>query len=121
MTQSIDRDIQEIKNAIDSNTKTIADLVTSVSGLREEMRVGFANVDTKLAKLAGQINNVEAKLEGKIETVNSKLANLESATQKIPDLAEKVGELKNWKQIAIIVFTSSVSGAIAWFLHSSQR
>jgi hypothetical protein len=47
-TQVTDRDIQEIKGAIDAiakvteaNAKAITDLVASVGGLREEMRVGF--------------------------------------------------------------------------------
>ncbi len=56
MTQAIDQDIRELKIAIEAlskgteaNTKAIADLTASVSGLREEMRVGFANVETRFA------------------------------------------------------------------------
>jgi ABC-type transporter Mla subunit MlaD len=127
MTQATDQDIRELKTAIETigkgteaNTKAIADLTASVSGLREEMRVGFANVETRFADLRGQINNVETKLEGQIAVCNTKLAGLESTAQKLPDLAEKVGELKNWKQVAIVIFTASVSSAIAWFLHSGK-
>jgi hypothetical protein len=57
-------------------------------------------------------------LKGEIKTINSRLSNLESTSAKLPDLAEKVGELKNWKQIAIVVFTSVISGSIAWFVRS---
>jgi chromosome segregation ATPase len=134
MTQATDQDIRELKTAIDANsraieaigkgteanTKAIADLTASVSGLREEMRVGFANVETRFTDLKGQINNVETKLEGQIAVCNTKLAGLESTAQKLPDLAEKVGELKNYKQVAIVIFTASVSGAIAWFLRSGK-
>jgi chromosome segregation ATPase len=127
MKQATDQDIRELKTAIEAigkgteaNTKAIADLTASVSGLREEMRVGFANVETRFTDLKGQINNVETKLEGQIAVCNTKLAGLESTAQKLPDLAEKVGELKNWKQLAIVIFTASVSGAIAWFLRSSK-
>jgi chromosome segregation ATPase len=127
MKQATDQDIRELKTAIDAigkgteaNTKAIADLTASVSGLREEMRVGFANVETRFTDLKGQINNVETKLEGQIAVCNTKLAGLESTAQKLPDLAEKVGELKNWKQLAIVIFTASVSGAIAWFLRSGK-
>ena len=114
MAQSTNTDIREIKNAVDANSKAIGDLVTSISGLREDMRVGFS-------ELRGQINSIETKLEGKIETVNAKLSSLESSTAKIPDLAEKVGELKNWKQIAIIAITGSFSGAIAWFVRGGYH
>ncbi len=127
MTQATDQDIRELKTAIDAlakgtdaNTKAIADLTASVGGLKEEMRVGFANAETRFADLKGQINNAETKLEGKIAVCNSKLVGLESTAQKLPDLAEKVGELKNWKQLAIVIFTASVSGAIAWFLRSGK-
>jgi predicted nucleic acid-binding Zn-ribbon protein len=124
MTQATDQDIREIKGAIDAiakgteaNTKAIADLVASVGGLREEMRVGFSNVETKLADVRGDMKVIDTRL-GNLE---SRMNGLESSAQKVSDLAEKVGELKNWKQIAIVVFTASVSSAIAWFLRSGRN
>jgi predicted nucleic acid-binding Zn-ribbon protein len=60
-------------------------------------------------------------LKGEIRTINSRLSNLETTAAKLPDLAEKVGELKNWKQIAIVVFTATISGSIAWFVHGSGK
>ncbi len=39
---------------------------------------------------------------------------------KIPDLAEKVGELKNWRQFLIITVTASISGFIGWFLRGGN-
>jgi hypothetical protein len=102
MTQATNQDIREIKSAIDliakgteANTKAIGDLTASVSGLREEMRVGFADI------------------KGELKVIDSRLKGLETTSQKLPDLAEKVGELKNWKQLAIVIFTASVSSAIA--------
>jgi NAD+--asparagine ADP-ribosyltransferase len=116
MTQAIDQDIRELKTAIDTlgkgteaNTKAIADLTASVGGLREEIRVGFANMETRLADVRGDI-----------KVIDNRLGNLESIAQKLPDLAEKVGELKNWKQLAIVIFTAAVSSAIAWFLRSGK-
>jgi hypothetical protein len=47
-------------------------------------------------------------------------AEMKSNSQKIPDLAEKVGELKNWKQIAIVIFTATVGGAIGWFIRTGK-
>jgi hypothetical protein len=72
MTAATDSDIREIKTAVESiakatevNTKAIADLTTSVTGFREEMRVGFSDI-------RGQINTVEAKLEGKIDKLDER-------------------------------------------------
>jgi hypothetical protein len=56
---------QTASKATEVNTKAIADLTTSVTGLREEMRVGFSD-------LRGQINTVEAKLEGKIDKLDER-------------------------------------------------
>jgi hypothetical protein len=125
MTQATDTDIQELKTAI-------ANLTSSFGGVREEMRVGFGNVETKFTevkgqignldtKLTGQITNLETKFDGKFDTVNSRLSNIDINAKITADLSEKVGELKNWKQIAIVVFTASVSAAIAWFVRGGVK
>jgi hypothetical protein len=66
MTQVTDQDIRELKSAIDTNSKAVTDLAASVGGLREEMRVGFAQVDTKFAQLEGKMDTRFAKIEGDI-------------------------------------------------------
>ncbi len=64
MTQATDTDIREIKDLITANTKAIADLTTSVSGLREEMRLGFSDVKGKIDNLDGRLVAVEGNLKG---------------------------------------------------------
>jgi prefoldin subunit 5 len=88
MTQATDQDIRELKISIDAlgkgteaNTKAIADLTASISGLREEMRVGFAD------------------LRGDIKVLDNRLKNLESTAQKLPDLAEKLENLKTGSRL----------------------
>ncbi len=99
MTSATDTDIREIKDLIaagnSATQKQIADLTL-------EMRLGFA------------------EMKGELKTIDVRLKNLESNSQKIPDLAEKVGELKNWKQIAIVIFTATVGGAIGWFIRTGK-
>jgi peptidoglycan hydrolase CwlO-like protein len=95
MTQATDNDIRDIK-----------DLIT--------------NLDKKIDKLDGKIDKLETKFDGKFDTVNSRLTNIETNSKILVDLAEKIGELKNWKQIAIVVFTASVSGAIAWYVRGGS-
>ena len=75
MTQSTDTDIRDIKTSIEANTKAISDLTSSVSSLREEIRVEFTSIN------------------GKFDTVNARLTNLETNTKAIPDLIEKVTSL----------------------------
>jgi methyl-accepting chemotaxis protein len=61
-----------ITKATEANTKAIADLTASMTGLREEIRVGFANVETRFTKLDGKIENIDTKLTGKIDTLEAK-------------------------------------------------
>jgi hypothetical protein len=109
MTQATDTDIQDIKTSIDNLTKVTESIARSteantkaIADLTLEMRTGFTSIN------------------GKFDTVNARLTNVETNTKVVFDLTEKVGELKNWKQIAIVVFTSSVSGAIAWYIRSGN-
>jgi C4-type Zn-finger protein len=109
MTQATDTDIRDIKTSIDNLTKLTESIARSteantksITDLTLEMRTGFTSIN------------------GKFDTVNARLTNVETNTKVVFDLTEKVGELKNWKQIAIVVFTSSVSGAIAWYIRSGN-
>jgi hypothetical protein len=131
MTQATGQDIREIKGAIEviakgteANTKAIADLATAFTSLREEVRVGFSelrgDMNSLKQELKGEMKVLGQELKGEIKVIDNRAINLETTAQKLPDLAEKVGELKNWKQLAIVIFTASVSGAIAWFLRSGQ-
>jgi formate dehydrogenase assembly factor FdhD len=74
MTQSTDREIGEIKSAIDANNKAIADLALSINGLREEMRLGFVRSE-------GQVSNVETKLDAKIDAVKGELRVMDIKSQ----------------------------------------
>jgi uncharacterized coiled-coil DUF342 family protein len=126
-TKVTEQDIVGLRNAID-------DLINFVAAAREESRIGFAEVKGKIAEVRGEVVEIRgeivefkqevalefAEVKGEIKVLDSRLKGLEAIASKLPDLAEKIGELKNWKQIAIIVFTSSVSGSLAWFLRGSR-
>jgi hypothetical protein len=84
--------------------------------------------NTDIQELKDLIQGLDRKMElsfsdlkGEIKTVNARLTNLESNTKAIADLAEKVGELKNWKKIAIVLFTGIVTGTIGWFVRGGSN
>jgi hypothetical protein len=89
----------------DTDLKELKDLITS----------GFSCLDAEITDLKVSVGKIEA-------TLQSQQPNL----QKIPDLAEKVGELKNWKQIGLIIatamissiFSGTIGGTIGWLLKS---
>jgi chromosome segregation ATPase len=137
MTYSTETDLRELKTAIDGNTrsidqidrrlealtltteanaKAIADLTSSVTGIREEMRLGFndvkgqiSNLDTKLSgqitnldtKLSGQITNLDTKLDGKIDKVASKLSGeIDTLTGKFDERTKGLGQRLDGKELA---------------------
>ncbi|CCH97256.1 MAG: hypothetical protein PX481_27850 [Microcystis sp. M53603_WE2] len=77
--------------------------------LREENNKQFVNLHKEIT----EVKIITAKIEG---TIQSQAV----LTQKIPDLIEKVGELKNWKQIAIVAITAFTSATITWFIRGGN-
>ncbi len=55
----------------------------------------------------------QAKMEGRMEEWKRSI-------DKIPDLAEKIGELKNWRQIAFVVITASVGEFMGWLIRANN-
>ncbi|MDJ0591971.1 MAG: hypothetical protein QNJ72_18605 [Pleurocapsa sp. MO_226.B13] len=70
----------------------------------------------KLDKISEDISEIKTD----IVVIKSRLDGQQKAVDKIPDLAEKVGELKNWRQIAIIIITGTASTVFGWFLKSGR-
>ncbi|MCZ8065589.1 MAG: hypothetical protein ACK5QJ_16025 [Microcystis sp.] len=80
-----------------------------IETLREENNKQFINLHKEIT----EVKIITAKIEG---TIQSQAV----LTQKIPDLIEKVGELKNWKQIAIVAITAFTSATITWFIREGN-
>jgi hypothetical protein len=77
--------------------------------------------DSDLKELKDLINNRFDKLEVRIQAmeigqakIESRLEEWKNSVQKIPDLAEKVGELKNWKQIGLTLSGTFIGAAITY-------
>ena len=89
MTQASDSnqpiDMQTLIRLIEANTKAIGDLTSSVSSLREEMRVGFANITTQITRIDGKIDNIETRVDGRIDkleaTIEGKFDKLDERTK----------------------------------------
>lgn len=71
---------------------------------------------TKLDNISDNISDMKTD----IAVIKSKLEGQQKAVEKIPDLAEKVGELKNWKQIGLILTTAIISTVFGWILRSGK-
>jgi hypothetical protein len=83
--------------------------------------------ETDLKELKDLITDGFNRVEGKITDLDNRISKLEGTLQaqqpyiqKIPDMAEKIGELKNWKQIALTIGGAFV-GAVITYLAKSPR
>jgi predicted nuclease with TOPRIM domain len=95
---------------------------TDLRELKELINKGFDDLKTRMDHLDSRLTNLESnfnsldKSMGKVET---KLETLKPVLDKIPDLSEKVGELKNWKQIAIVIITGVLT-TVFWFVREGN-
>ena len=96
MTQVTQDNLQEIKELIKAQNQTIG---------RLEQK--FEEKTDKLAEKIGDLEKGQIKLEAKLEAWKPSI-------DKIPDLTEKIGELKNWRSIALIII-SGVITTLFWF------
>ena len=91
MSTVTESDLKELKDLIISNQKVLETRLTSIEKGQTEIKERLAVVETRLEDWKPSID-------------------------KISDLAEKVGELKNWRQIVIIALTALISGSITWVI-----
>ncbi|MEM6613595.1 MAG: hypothetical protein AAF652_15315 [Cyanobacteria bacterium P01_C01_bin.72] len=90
MNQSIE---QEVIRKLDQISQDMSEMKTDISKIKTDIAVIKAN-------------------QGNIK---EQLSIQQNAINKIPDLAEKVGELKNWRRIALIIITGTASTAFGYF------
>lgn len=95
MSTVAENDLKELKDLIINNHKA---LEKGQADLKEHLTEKLNAIDKRLA------------------IVETRLEDWKPAIDKIPDLAEKVGELKNWRQFVIITITATISGVIGWIL-----
>lgn len=78
------------------------------------------STEQEIIKKLDKISEDISEMKTDIAVIKSRLDGQQKAIDKIPDLAEKVGELKNWRQIAIIIITGTASTVFGWFLRSGR-
>ena len=107
---------------------------TEIQQLRDFIKDSFnqldRKIDDKFDRLDGKIDQLTNKVDNLTEKVNSidkRLAVVESKVDstekrlntvegKLPDISEKFGELKNWRQIAFII----IAAVVGWFARSGK-
>ena len=87
-----------------------------ITDLLVELKSDLKETNKKIGNLSSEITDLKVD----IATIKGKLESQQGYISKIPELAEKVGELKNWRQIAVIIITGTASTVFGWFLRSGR-
>jgi prefoldin subunit 5 len=86
MTTSSNTEIQQLKEFIDNRFNQ---LDRKIDETKSELKLEITEVKSELKQ---EIVQIKADIKG----IDKRLSTVETSIQKIPDLAEKVGEFKNW-------------------------
>jgi chromosome segregation ATPase len=74
--ETLTKTTEALTKTTEANAKAIADLISSVTGLREEMRVGFEGIK-------GQINTLDTKFDERTKGLGQRLDGKELAQRNI--------------------------------------
>jgi len=124
MTTASNTDIEQLKEFIKDGFN---ELKGDINQLDRKIDNKFHELDRKISEvkseLKQEISEVKSELKqeisdirGDIKTIDARFKNVETAIQKIPDISEKFGELKNWRQIAFII----IAAVVGWFARNGR-
>jgi archaellum component FlaC len=107
--------------ATKSEIKELKDLIVA---FREDVNRRFERVDSRFDDIKTELSGIDKRLT----VIENRLEDWKPTMTKIPDLAEKVGELKNWKQVGLVfvtavissIFGGTIGGVIGWLIRSSK-
>ncbi|MBW4620398.1 MAG: hypothetical protein KME17_13735 [Cyanosarcina radialis HA8281-LM2] len=109
MAASTDRDIKELKELINSRFNAIDSRFDKLENRFDSLEEKVKVLEIGQTKLEANLGKIEVRLEEWKPSIN-----------KISDLAEKVGELKNWRQIAVIVISAVLAATLGWWARSGK-
>jgi chromosome segregation ATPase len=112
MSTITENDLKRLEDLIIASRDESRQIRDENRQIRDENRQKFAVLEAGITAVQKEISDLRVSV-GKIE---DSLQNQQPLVQKIPDLAEKVGELKNWRQLVIISLTALISGSITWVI-----
>jgi chromosome segregation ATPase len=102
------------QKAIESSLGEIKADIKALEAGQTELIKEIQALEMGQIEIKGDIRTLEATLGGMSERTRA----VEISTGKIPELAEKVGEIKHWRQIGIIALTALISSTLTLVLRA---
>lgn len=113
------RDIEQLKVFIQDGFTEVKQDINRLDDKVERIQTEVKQLDNKVDRIENKIEGLDKRLKdielNQAET-KGRMEEWKTAIQKIPDLSEKFGELKNWRQIAFII----IAAVVGWFARSGR-
>ena len=110
-------DINQLDRKIDAVKSELKQEISEVkSELKQEISEVKSALKQEITEVKSELKQEIADVRGDIKAIDARFKNVETAVQKIPEITEKFGELKNWRQIAFII----IAAIAGWLAKSSK-
>ena len=110
-------DLIEITNLINDRFNQLDHkLDVTKAELKQEITETKAELKQEISDVKGEIKALQAEVKG----IEKRLSNVETSVTKIPEITEKFGELKNWRQTAFVIIAGVVSAFLGWIARGGR-
>jgi hypothetical protein len=106
MTAVTENDLKRLEDLIVGGMRAIKSRLTSLENGQSEIKSDIKSLSAKTENIDKRLTSIETRLE-----------DWKPSIDKTADLAEKVGELKNWRSIAFLI----LGAIIGWFACNSIK
>ncbi len=100
----------------ENDLKRLEELINNRFDRLEEGIKALETKQTALEEGQKTLEKGQIEIKERLAVIETRQQDWKPSIDKISDLAEKVGELKNWRQIVVISITASISGFVGWVL-----
>jgi uncharacterized protein (UPF0335 family) len=98
-----------------------------IQELKQFISDRFNQLDRKLDETKSELKQDISDLKGDLKALHvevkgleKRLSNVEISANKIPEITEKFGELKNWRQTAFVIIAGVVTVFLGWLARGSK-
>ena len=117
MTTTPNTEIQQLQDFISDRFNQLDGKVDKkFNELDNKIDRKFNELDKKVDSIKSELKQEISDVRGDIKVIDARQKNVETSVQKIPEITEKFGELKNWRQIAFII----IAAIVGWFARSGR-
>lgn len=117
MTTTNNTEIQELKQFISDRFNQLdRKLDETKSELKQDLSNTKSELKQDISDLKGNLKALHVEVKG----LEKRLSNVEISANKIPEITEKFGELKNWRQTAFVIIAGVVSAFLGWLARGGK-